>query len=223
MIHLQTKIFIKTRQTGYGMKLAAQLNRMGMNAVVQSTLKSHSNENYKKVILMDYEDDCISESQLYAQKIVLTDDIEPENYIVYNSGVLYLSKALEIDSICNIILFHISGSTDNSDCEKTVSMLIRKMGISIKVRGYAYLKTAIMCTLEDPELIYSITTSLYEKVAKVHKVDMCRVERAIKNAIDNAYEKTPELFLEFFPCEIGKPNISDVIALIVDSIRMDVF
>lgn len=55
MVELRSKILIKTSQVGYGMKLAAQLKKMGLNAVVRSSLKYLPDENYK-VILMDYAD-----------------------------------------------------------------------------------------------------------------------------------------------------------------------
>lgn len=62
MVELKAKILIKTSQVGYGMKLAAQLKKMGLDAVVRSILKRLPDENYK-VILMDYEDDSICNSR----------------------------------------------------------------------------------------------------------------------------------------------------------------
>jgi len=55
MVELKAKILIKTSQVGYGMKLAAQLKKMGMFAVVRSNLQRLPDENYK-VVLMDYAD-----------------------------------------------------------------------------------------------------------------------------------------------------------------------
>ncbi len=55
MVKLKAKILIKTSQVGYGMKLAIQLKKMGLNAVVRSSFNPLSDENYK-VILMDYAD-----------------------------------------------------------------------------------------------------------------------------------------------------------------------
>ena len=72
-------------------------------------------------------------------------------------------------------------------------------------------------------LIYNITTELYDKVAEIHNTNRLNVERNIRTVIENAYDRTPELLLEFFPYTMGKPSNSDVIALIADNIRMGMF
>lgn len=222
MVELRSKILIKTSQVGYGMKLAAQLKKMGLDAVVRSSLKRLPDENYK-VILMDYEDDSIPEPERNTQIMVLTNDDNPDSYVVHKDGVLFLSKALGVDSICSIIEFHVTGQPRQSDVEQAATGILRRMGISLKMKGYYFLRTAAACTIETPDLIYNITAELYDKVAEIHNTSRPNVERNIRTVIDNAYERTPELLLEFFPYTVNKPSNSDVIALIADNIRMGMF
>ena len=222
MVELRSKILIKTSQVGYGMKLAVQLKKMGLDAVVRSNLKRLPDENYK-VILMDYEDDNIPEPEHNTQIMVLTNDSDSDSYVALKDGVLFLSKALGVDSICSIIEFHVTGQPRQSDVEQAATGIIRRMGISLKMKGYYFLRTAVACAIETPDLIYNITAELYDKVAEIHNTSRPNVERNIRTVIDNAYERTPELLLEFFPYTVNKPSNSDVIALIVDNIRMGMF
>ena len=222
MVELRSKILIKTSQVGYGMKLASQLKKIGLDAVVRSNLKRLPDENYK-VILMDYEDDSIPELEHNTQIIVLTNDDNPDSYVVHKDGVLFISKALEVDSICSMIEFHVTGQPRQSDVEQAATGIIRRMGISLKMKGYYFLRTAVACAIETPDLIYNITTELYDKVAEIHNTNRLNVERNIRTVIENAYDRTPELLLEFFPYTVNKPSNSDVIALIVDNIRMGMF
>ncbi len=222
MVELKTKILIKTNQIGYGLKLAAQLKKMGLNAVVSSSFKQSSNEKYK-VILMDYEDDNIPKPEPNTQIMVLTNDDDPSNYVVHKDGVLFISKALETDSICSMIEFYVTDQPHRSDIEHAATGIIRRMGIPMKMKGYYFLRTAIVCAIEMPDLIYNITTDLYDKVAEIHNTNRLNVERNIRTVIDNAYDRNPELLLDFFPYTVGKPSNADVIALITDNIRMGIF
>ena len=142
---------------------------------------------------------------------------------VNKDGVLFLSKALGVDSICSMIEFHVTGQPRQSDVEQAATGIIRRMGISLKMKGYYFLRTAAACAIETPDLIYNITAELYDKVAEIHNTSRPNVERNIRTVIDNAYERTPEILLEFFPYTMGKPTNSDVIALIADNIRMGMF
>ncbi len=197
MVELKAKILIKTSQIGYGMKLAAQLKKMGLDAVVRSSLKRLPDENYK-VILMDYEDDSIPEPERNTQIMVLTNDDNPDSYVVHKDGVLFISKALEVDSICSMIEFHVTGQPRQSDVEQAATGIIRRMGISLKMKGYYFLRTAAVCAIETPDLIYNITTELYDKVAEIHNTNRLNVERNIRTVIENAYDRTPELLLSSF-------------------------
>lgn len=85
MVELKAKILIKTSQVGYGMKLASQLKKIGLDAVVRSNLKRLPDENYK-VILMDYEDDSIPEPERNTQIMVLTNDDNPDSYVAHKQN-----------------------------------------------------------------------------------------------------------------------------------------
>ena len=143
------------------MKLASQLKKIGLDAVVRSNLKRLPDENYK-VILIDYEDDSIPEPERNTQIMVLTNDDNPDSYVVHKDGVLFLSKALGVDSICSIIEPH------QNDVNQAATGILRRMGISLKMKGYYFLRTAAACTIETPDLIYNITAELYDKVAEIH-------------------------------------------------------
>ncbi len=224
MVELRAKILIKTKQEGYGVRIASQLRKMGMDAVVHNSssisLQSLMYEENFRVILMDYTDDPIPQPETNAQVMALTNDEVSNNYVVHKDGVLFLSRALEIDSICSMIEFYAQNQEQKKYMEQAVTGIIRRMGIQPKFKGYEHLRTTIMCGVQQPELLYRITTDLYDKAAEIHHTNRRNIERTIRTAIDTTYDRTPELLLRSFPYIVGKPSNSDVIALAVDNIRM---
>ena len=94
------------------------------------------------------------------------------------------------------------------------------------IKGYHYLRDAIMMAVEDMDVLNAITKILYPTVAKKHRTTSSRVERAIRHAIEVAWSRgkvdvLDELFAYTVSYGKGKPTNSEFIALIADTIRLE--
>ncbi len=108
---------------------------------------------------------------------------------------------------------------------KPITQTIQMLGIPANIKGYRYLRTAILHALDDPNLLDGITTKLYPKVAEDHGSTPSRVERAIRHAINVAFTREgPEAISEYFGYSTkssrGKPTNSEFIALVAERVRM---
>jgi two-component system response regulator (stage 0 sporulation protein A) len=113
-----------------------------------------------------------------------------------------------------------------SDMEKTVTTMIHEIGVPAHIKGYTYLREAILLVLKDTDLINSITKQLYPTVAKKHNTSSSRVERAIRHAIEVAWDRgDTETLNGLFGFTInqnkGKPTNSEFIAMISDKLRLE--
>lgn len=113
-----------------------------------------------------------------------------------------------------------------SDTECMVTSELHKVGIPAHIKGYEYLREAILMVLNERELINSVTKQLYPSVAKKHKTSSSRVERAIRHAIEVAWSRADTDTLdEVFGYTInqakGKPTNSEFIAMISDNLRLE--
>ena len=111
------------------------------------------------------------------------------------------------------------------DLEQDVTNMIHEIGVPAHIKGYQYLREAIMMSVEDPSMISSITKILYPTIAKRFQTTPSRVERAIRHAIEVAWsrgrmETLDALFGYTIDTGKGKPTNSEFIALIADKIRL---
>lgn len=103
--------------------------------------------------------------------------------------------------------------------------MIHEIGVPAHIKGYQYLREAIMMSVEDVEMLNSITKILYPTIAKKFQTTSSRVERAIRHAIEVAWnrgkmETLDSLFGYTINTGKGKPTNSEFIALIADKIRL---
>ena len=110
--------------------------------------------------------------------------------------------------------------------ESTVTDMIHEIGIPAHIKGYQYLRDAIMMSVADAEMLNSITKLLYPNIAKKNHTTSSRVERAIRHAIEVAWSRgkidtIDELFSYTVNNGKGKPTNSEFIALIADKIRLE--
>ncbi|MCC8138117.1 MAG: sporulation transcription factor Spo0A [Clostridiales bacterium] len=110
--------------------------------------------------------------------------------------------------------------------ESDVTNIIHEVGVPAHIKGYQYLRDAIMMSVTDAEMLNSITKILYPTIAKRHQTTPSRVERAIRHAIEVAWSRgkvdtIEELFGYTVSNGKGKPTNSEFIALITDKIRLD--
>ena len=111
------------------------------------------------------------------------------------------------------------------DLEKDVTDMIHEIGVPAHIKGYQYLREAIMMSVEDVEMLGSITKILYPTIAKKYQTTPSRVERAIRHALEVAWsrgrmETLDALFGYTINTGKGKPTNSEFIALIADKIRL---
>lgn len=114
---------------------------------------------------------------------------------------------------------------DRNDIETQVTAIIHRIGVPAHIKGYQYLRTAIMMTIENSDLINAVTKILYPDVARKYQTTSSRVERAIRHAIEVAWDRGDlDILNEYFGYTIqnerGKPTNSEFIAMIADNLRL---
>lgn len=110
--------------------------------------------------------------------------------------------------------------------EARVTDMIHEIGIPAHIKGYHYLRDAIIMAIEDMDVLNAVTKVLYPTVAKKHQTTSSRVERAIRHAIEVAWSRgkldtLDDLFGYTVSNGKGKPTNSEFIALIADTIRLE--
>ena len=114
---------------------------------------------------------------------------------------------------------------DSGDMESQVTRIIHQIGVPAHIKGYQYLRTAILMTIQDSDIINSVTKILYPSVAKKYQTTTSRVERAIRHAIEVAWDRGDlDTLNAYFGYTIqnsrGKPTNSEFIAMIADNMRL---
>ncbi len=110
--------------------------------------------------------------------------------------------------------------------ESDVTDIIHEIGIPAHIKGYQYLRDAIIMSVGDTDMLGSVTKVLYPTIAKRYKTTPSRVERAIRHAIEVAWsrgkvETIEDLFGYTVSSGKGKPTNSEFVALIADKIRLE--
>ncbi len=114
---------------------------------------------------------------------------------------------------------------ESSSLEMQVTEIIHQIGVPAHIKGYQYLRDSIMMAIEDEEIINAVTIRLYPAVAKKHGTTSSRVERAIRHAIEVAWDRGDvDVLNSYFGYTIhngrGKPTNSEFIAMISDKFRL---
>lgn len=114
---------------------------------------------------------------------------------------------------------------ETEDLEMAVTNVIHDLGVPAHIKGYQYIRTAIMMVVENMDLLNYITKNLYPDIAKLYNTTSSRVERAIRHSIEVAWNRgKPELTNEIFGYTVhngkGKPTNSEFIAMVADRIRL---
>ena len=109
--------------------------------------------------------------------------------------------------------------------EAMVTSIIHEIGVPAHIKGYQYLREAIIIAVDDMDVINAITKVLYPQVAKAFQTTPSRVERAIRHAIEVAWDRGDlDTLQRFFGYTVsntkGKPTNSEFIALIADKLQL---
>lgn len=172
----------------------------------------------------------------YSPLILVTanyDSCQVEKEVMDAGADYYMVRPFETKTIVNKVITLLGDqSSDNKhankdapDMEWIVTDIIHQIGIPAHIKGYHYLRTAIILSVKDSEMINSVTKLLYPTVAKMFETTPSRVERAIRHAIEIAWDRGDVDTLDsYFGYTIhnskGKPTNSEFIALIADKLRL---
>ena len=111
------------------------------------------------------------------------------------------------------------------ELELMITEIIHQIGVPAHIKGYHYLREAIMLSIKNSEIIKSVTKLLYPTIAKKYSTTSSRVERAIRHAIEVAWDRGDiDVLNSYFGYTIqndrGKPTNSEFIAMISDKLRL---
>ena len=115
---------------------------------------------------------------------------------------------------------------EDESIETLVTKIMHEVGVPAHIKGYQYIREAIILAVNDIETINSITKLLYPTLAKKFKTTPSRVERAIRHAIEVAWARgevdvNNEMFGNTISLAKGKPTNSEFIAMIADKLRLE--
>ena len=119
----------------------------------------------------------------------------------------------------------VNSSKQQTDLETEVSEMLREIGVPANLKGYRYVRTGIIMSVEDPTVLGQLTKVLYPAIAKEFKSTTSRVERAIRHAIEVAWNRGDmDVLNKYFGYTIdmdrGKPTNAEFIAMIADKISL---
>ena len=117
------------------------------------------------------------------------------------------------------------GYQSNLNIEVKVTEILHQIGVPAHIKGYHYLRDSILMSIEKPEIINAVTKELYPSVALKYETTSSRVERAIRHAIEVAWDRGDvDVLNSYFGYTIhnsrGKPTNSEFIAMISDKLRL---
>lgn len=153
-----------------------------------------------------------------------------ERQVIENGASYFLTSPFEPETLCTVIKSVAGKSFSVNGCNDTESMvteMMHKLGVPPHVKGSRYLITAIMDAIEDRDVMDCITKRLYPHVAEEHNTTSSRVQRAIRHAIDIAWQRgkwdinEPYFHLnsEYYN---SRPTNAEFIALISDNLRLKI-
>ncbi|NLJ17111.1 MAG: sporulation transcription factor Spo0A [Clostridiales bacterium] len=250
----KTKILIGDDSLEQGIAWASLLKSMGMYAytrhrdgkVILDSIRSEAPD----VVVIDAKMpnlDAVSlihELKATREKfpiIIVTanyDSSQVEREVMEAGAKYYMVRPFEPKTLANRILSLLGNNTldiknvdynihnrHSNDIEYVVTDIIHQIGIPAHIKGYHYLRTAILLSVENDEMINCVTKLLYPTVAKKYSTTSSRVERAIRHAIEIAWDRGDvDVLNGFFGYTIhttrGKPTNSEFIALIADKLRL---
>lgn len=143
----------------------------------------------------------------------------------------YMTKPCRLPSVCERLrqlMFQGSAEPERDTgpaLETQVTAIIHEIGVPAHIKGYQYLRDSIMLAVKEPDVINGVTKVLYPTVAKKNGTTASRVERAIRHAIEVAWDRGDvDVLNSYFGYTIhnlrGKPTNSEFIAMIADKIRL---
>lgn len=156
---------------------------------------------------------------------------------IMNSGASYfVLKPYNVSDLCELIVGMTKKNSDKGygynmfdafGIEMKVTDILHEIGVPAHIKGYHYLRDSIIMSVDRPEIINAVTKQLYPSVAKKYETTSSRVERAIRHAIEVAWDRGDiDVLNSYFGYTIhndrGKPTNSEFIAMISDKLRLQI-
>ena len=242
------KVLIGDDSAEYGIACASALRSMGLyvitrrkdgkalldairndapDVVVMDAILPHMDaiELMKKVQTSDCKQPAFIVTSAYDNSFI-------ERQVMENGASYFMLKPFDIDMMGQRILRLVDGEPKGTEqpgkenLEVVVTEIIHQLGVPAHIKGYHYLRDAIIMAVDDMDVLNAVTKVLYPTVAKMHQTTASRVERAIRHAIEVAWSRgkldtLDELFGYTVNGGKGKPTNSEFIALIADTIRLE--
>ncbi|MCI6639184.1 MAG: sporulation transcription factor Spo0A [Pygmaiobacter massiliensis] len=147
---------------------------------------------------------------------------------ILDSGIgYYFLKPFDAETMARVVAHSVGVQAEQpvQDDEYQVTEILHQIGVPAHIKGYQFLRDAILMNVEDPSLINSVTKRLYPDIAKRNATTASRVERAIRHAIEVAWDRGDvDVLNSYFGYTIhnlrGKPTNSEFIAMISDRMRL---
>lgn len=241
------KVLIGDDSVEYGIACASTLRGLGMYAVTRpkdggvlfETIKNDMPDVIVVDAILPHMDaiELIKKVQSLGGKspeFIITSSYDNpfiEKQVMQSGAAYFMLKPFDMNALGERILSLVRGNGirqtgDNAqDMEVVVTEVIHQLGVPAHIKGYHYLREAILASLEQKELLESVTKMLYPTVAKKFDTTSSRVERAIRHAIEIAWDRgNLDTLNSFFGYTVntckGKPTNSEFIALITDKLRL---
>lgn len=237
------KVLIGDDSASNGVKVAATLRENDMiaftrkkngKAILDSIIKDMPDVVLIDLTLQDTDAiwviERVKETLVNMPAFIVVADIQNsfiERQILENGASYFLSRPFEAEMLTSIIksVCRLPNLKSCADTEIMVTEVIQQLGVPAHIKGYHYLRTAILSAIENNKLMECVTKLLYPCVAQKYDTTSSRVERAIRHAIEIAWDRgNTEVLSSFFGYSIdtyrGRPTNSEFIALVTDKIRL---
>lgn len=170
-----------------------------------------------------------TKSPMYVVTSSYTNPVLEREIISAGASIFTVSPYNKLELIERIIATHNSRGkhyekeTGNIVLKTQITEILHQIGVPAHIKGYNYLRDSIIMAVEDPHIITAVTKQLYPSVAKKYDTTSSRVERAIRHAIEVAWDRGDvDVLNSYFGYTIqnsrGKPTNSEFIAMISDKL-----
>ncbi len=246
MDNKKIKVLIGDDSAEYGIACANELRTLGLYVVTRrrdgKVILDAIQNDKPDVVVMDavlpHMDaiEILEKSQTFEQRpaFIITSAYENEfieRQVMENGAAYFMLKPFDISVLGSRILSLTESkpmsarSLTKEDLEVVVTEMIHQLGVPAHIKGYHYLRAAILASIDDQGLLESVTKQLYPTVAKQFETTSSRVERAIRHAIEIAWDRGDlDTINSFFGYTVnnckGKPTNSEFIALLTDKLRL---
>lgn len=239
----QIKVLIGDDTADNGIKIASKLREYGIYAytrrkdgnVIFEAIKNDLPDvavidltlpNLDAIALMKK----LNELLIKKPEFIITSSVKNnfiEKQVIESGAAYFIVKPFETENLCSVIKSIVrKGISDGcTDLEIIVTDIIHRLGVPAHIKGYHYLRTAILEAVINRNLMDCVTKMLYPSVAQKYDTTSSRVERAIRHAIEIAWNRgNTEVLNSFFGYTVdtyrGKPTNSEFIALVTDKLRL---